>query len=207
MTELEKIAYAKVMIDKLANGINPLDNMPIPDGEIVNNIHLSRCFFFVSDILRRVYENAAMAKPKRVPKIPFALSLEQIEKFEYSDDPIALSEIAKRINGLIDCENMEKITYRHINQWLLNVGMLEYVDLGGKKPVKQPTKEGCQMGISVESRMGYYGMYRVVLYNESAQRFILDNLDAVAATQVAKSRSNSQPASDSQQDETPQEEE
>lgn len=29
MTEIEKIAYAKSFIDKLANGINPLDDTPI----------------------------------------------------------------------------------------------------------------------------------------------------------------------------------
>ena len=45
MTELEKIAYAKMFIDKLANGINPLDDSKIPDGDIVNNVRLSRCFF------------------------------------------------------------------------------------------------------------------------------------------------------------------
>ncbi len=33
MTELEKIAYAKSFIDKLANGINPLDDTPIPDDD------------------------------------------------------------------------------------------------------------------------------------------------------------------------------
>ena len=32
MTELEKITYAKSFIDKLANGINPLDDTPIPHG-------------------------------------------------------------------------------------------------------------------------------------------------------------------------------
>ena len=32
MTELEKIAYAKSFIDKLAKGINPLNDMPIPEG-------------------------------------------------------------------------------------------------------------------------------------------------------------------------------
>ena len=53
MTELEKIEYAKSFIDKLANGVNPLDNSVIPDGEIVNNVRLSRCFFYVSDILRQ----------------------------------------------------------------------------------------------------------------------------------------------------------
>ena len=47
MTELEKIAYAKSFIDKLANGINPLDDTPIPDDDIANNVRLSRCFFYV----------------------------------------------------------------------------------------------------------------------------------------------------------------
>ena len=55
MTELEKIAYAKSFIDKLANGINPLDGTPIPEGDITNNVRLSRCFFYVSDILGQVY--------------------------------------------------------------------------------------------------------------------------------------------------------
>ena len=57
MTELEKIEYAKSFIDKLANGINPLDESPIPDGDVVNNVRLSRCFFYVSDILRQVKHN------------------------------------------------------------------------------------------------------------------------------------------------------
>ena len=65
MTELEKIAYAKSFIDKLANGINPLDDTPIPDDDIANNVRLSRCFFYVSDILRQVYENGGVTKPKR----------------------------------------------------------------------------------------------------------------------------------------------
>ena len=38
MTELEKIAYAKSFIDKLANGINPLDGTPIPDDDVANNV-------------------------------------------------------------------------------------------------------------------------------------------------------------------------
>ena len=53
MTELEKIEYAKSFIDKLANGINPLDDTPIPDGDIANNVRLSRCFFYVSSILQK----------------------------------------------------------------------------------------------------------------------------------------------------------
>ena len=61
MTELEKIAYAKSFIDKLANGVNPIDDSTIPDSDIVNNVRLSRCFFYVSDILRQVIENGGIA--------------------------------------------------------------------------------------------------------------------------------------------------
>ena len=53
MTEIEKIEYAKSFIDKLANGINPLDDTPIPEDDIVNNVRLSRCFFYVSTILQK----------------------------------------------------------------------------------------------------------------------------------------------------------
>ena len=199
MTELEKIAYAKSFIDKLANGINPLDDMPIPDDDIANNVRLSRCFFYVSDILRQVYENGGVTKPKRTPKIPFAVSLEQLEKFEYSVESIPVSEIAKRIYAMADNENMEKVSYRQINQWLLNIGMLYLHDFGGKKPVKRPTEEGNQIGITVETRMGRYGEYQVVLYNEGAQRFILDNLEAVVATEAKRGKSYEAGVNDSEE--------
>ena len=56
MTEIEKIKYAKIFIDKLANGINPLDDSPVPENDIVNNVRLSRCFFYVSGSLSEVIE-------------------------------------------------------------------------------------------------------------------------------------------------------
>jgi len=47
MTENEKIQYAKAFIDKLARGINPLDDSFIRDDDIVNNVRISRCFFCI----------------------------------------------------------------------------------------------------------------------------------------------------------------
>lgn len=189
MTELEKIAYAKSFIDKLANGINPLDETPIPDDDIVNNVRLSRCFFYVSSLLQKEIdrEQGAVSKMKRSQRIPFSATQEQLEKFEYSSVPITVSEIARRIFATVDNENMKKLSYRQINQWLLNIEMLYLCDVGKKKPVKRPTEEGRQIGITVETRIGYRGKYQVVLFNEDAQRFILDNLDAVIDTEVKKS--------------------
>ena len=106
MTELEKIEYAKSFIDKLANGVNPLDDSIIPDGDIVNHVRLSRCFFYVSDILRQVIENGGIqvAKTAKPRKKEFSLSDDVREKMQVSEIPMAVSEIAKYLNSLVDLE-------------------------------------------------------------------------------------------------------
>ena len=57
MTEIEKIAYVKSFIDKLAIGIDPTDGTLIPDGEVALNPRLSKCFLYVADILSKIIEN------------------------------------------------------------------------------------------------------------------------------------------------------
>lgn len=47
-SELETMKHAKEYIDKLANGIGPFSDKPVPDGDIINNVKLSRCFFYIS---------------------------------------------------------------------------------------------------------------------------------------------------------------
>jgi hydroxymethylpyrimidine pyrophosphatase-like HAD family hydrolase len=84
MTEVERIAYAKSFIDKLANGINPIDDTPIPDGDIANHVRLSRCFFYVSGILQKEIdsERRKEAKTKKAERLPFTITREQLENFE-----------------------------------------------------------------------------------------------------------------------------
>lgn len=60
MTEIEKIQYARGFIDKLANGINPLNNTAIPENKVINNVRIARCMFYVSDILRRLADNGGI---------------------------------------------------------------------------------------------------------------------------------------------------
>lgn len=174
MTELEKIAYAKSFIDKLANGINPLDNTPIPTDDLINNVRLSRCFFFVSDILRQVYVNGGIIQPTSA-KIPFYITDQQLQKFNYSDIPITISEIANRIYAIAENEYMQKLSYKKIHLWLLNIGMLSLQNSNGTT-FKRPTEQGNQLGIIVETREGTRGKYQVVLYNKNAQHFILNNI-------------------------------
>ena len=185
MTELEKIEYAKSFIDKLANGINPLDDTVIKEDDVVNNVRLSRCFFYVSDVLRQVIENGGINKKKN-GWLKFELSADQILNFAYSELPIPISEIAKRLNSLITEENMRKISHRDLTNWLLSIGMLfEHSSLDGKTS-KRPTEQGSNIGISTEVRTGQIGEYTVVVYNKEAQTFIVDNLEAIFALKYNK---------------------
>ncbi len=181
MTELEKIEYAKGFIDKLANGINPIDDTPVPDGDVVNNVRLSRCFFYVSEILRQVVENGGVtsAKPKKVSKKAFSLTKEQRAGLAVSKTPLSVSEIVKYLNEAVDLEVTKKLASTAVTEWLVDIGFLEVVELPNGKKKKRPAAAGKDIGIFEEERNGMYGIYVVVLYNEQAQQFIYDNIEAI----------------------------
>ena len=74
MTELEKLQRAKMYIDKMANGIHPIDNTPAADSDMINNVRISRCLFYISDILRQVIDNnGVIGKVKSSKKGIFSL--------------------------------------------------------------------------------------------------------------------------------------
>lgn len=179
MTELEKIAYARMYIEKLANGVNPLTDQAVPDTDLINNVRISRCLFYVSDIMRQVEEQGGIPKKKTMAKkLPFQLSYEDRLKFHFSEMPIPISEITRRINDLIDAEQMTKLSYKHISDWLIELGALTVTTGADGKLTRHPTPRGMELGITTEQRHGQNGMYTVVIYDRAAQQLIVDNLDA-----------------------------
>lgn len=189
MTEVEKIAYARSYIQKLANGINPVTGQEVSEGDVINQVRVSRCLFYVSDILGQVVENGGIsARKKKAHKLPFQLDYHARDAFQYSETPIPISEIARRINELIRPEEMTKLSYRHILEWLIELGLLELSTDAAGKVVRKPTKSGEDIGITTEHRQSPRGPYTVVVYSKAAQEFILDNLDgAIARSRKAKS--------------------
>ena len=189
MTELEKIAYAKSFIDKLANGINPLDDTPIPDDDIANNVRLSRCFFYVSSILQKEIdrERRKAQKEKKPEKLPFSITPEQLQHFEYSTYPISVSAMGKKINWLvredIEEKRMEKFSYRKINYWLRDIGMIEWREWDNGKSKRFPTPEGEAIGLVLQIWENYGRKSPVIYLSEEAQRFIIDNIEAVMAAE------------------------
>ena len=186
MTELETIQRAKMYMDKLAKGINPIDDTPVPENDTANNMRLSKCFTFVASVLQRVIDQGGLPQvpQTKISKTTFCLADTQKREFAFSDEAIPISEIAKRINALIDTNVMQKITYQQIRAWLSTIGMLEDAATISGGRTKHPTEAGMSLGISVERRRGVDGDYQVVLYSRSAQQFILDNIEAVVPMRI-----------------------
>jgi len=177
MTELEKMQRAKMYLDKLALGVNPLNDEKMPADTLLNNARLSRLFVYVSGVLGCEIENNS----RRKPDLPFIMFPEQAASVALSDEPINVTELTKRINSVLDPDVSRKVMVKSITGWLLSKGFLsENTDSSGKK-YRRETPRGETLGIKSELRSSVYSgvSYFFVLYGKNAQRFILDNLPEI----------------------------
>lgn len=179
MADMEKLRKVKQCIDSLAEGLNPFTGQPLPEEDIVNDVRVARSLFFASSFLQEQMQGTMVQKTGK--KQMFRLSLEERERVTFSAKPIPASELARRMNEVVGAQDCKKISYRQITDWLVEVGMLKLVENTAGSQRRRPTDSGEKLGISLEKRMGQYGMYQVVLYNENAQQFIVDNVDAMMA--------------------------
>ena len=183
MTELEKLQYTKSFIDKLANGINPLTGEAIPEDELLNNIRVSRCMFYVSGILNELCmelsSGHSKGKSKQTPKGNFHISDEGIQAFEYSESGMYVGDIAAKLNGMVEAENTKKISYNDITKWLIQQQYLYLHTMDDGTKCKRPTQAGLNLGISEELRSSKRGEYYVLLYNVNAQKFIVTNCNTI----------------------------
>lgn len=180
MTEIEKLQYTKNFIDKLADGINPLDGTPIPEGDLLNNVRISRCMFYVSGFLSQAIENGIGKKAKKSDKLPFSIDYDALSKVKLFDRPVGIKEFVSAINELIDVEVMKKLRTTDVTSWLITKGFLDVIERPNGKAARLPTKSGNELGITTEERTGMHGDYTAVLYNKNAQQFVLDNMEAIA---------------------------
>ena len=180
MTELERMQQAKDYLLQLANGINPLTGQEVPASDLINQVQISRCLFYASDVLRQVIESGGLSKGKQ-KKLPFDLPPEMRGKFVYSDRPVTISQIAQGLNDLVDLEQMQRLKVTSLTKFLMQSGLLyEHEKPDGKKQ-KLPTETGVALGLSVEDRDSQNGPYAVVTYSRAAQQLLLDNLDSIIA--------------------------
>ena len=119
-----------------------------------------------------------MNYPKKGCKLPFKITEEQLRGFEYSGDPIYASEIANRINALVEDPARKKLMAHDIIEWLVSVHLLETVTMNDRI-LKLPTEAGLQQGMLRQYRENEKWEYFLVLYERKAQEYIIGHMTEI----------------------------
>lgn len=189
MTEIEKIQYAKSFIDKLAIGINPLDDSVIRDDDIVNHVRISRCFFYVSKLLDQIIENGGVQKKEKKSlgaKKKLFITPEARKELHPFSEARYQTDLITFMNSLLDPSSL-KFKRPVLIQWLENLGLIVPVLLPEGKTVRRATEEGIVIGLYNQIKEGKAGTYEVLLFSPKAQQFVFDHIDNLIAFQNSNS--------------------
>ena len=176
MIDIEKLTIAKVWIEKLANGINPLNDEIVKDDDIINNVHISRCLFYVAELLDEIKAGKAIERRGRKT---FFLSSKDAANIHIST-PNGIANFVRLVNGFIPTD-MKPLSVAQVIKWLRKEEVLQEVSKEDGHKTNIPTEKGNSLGINIEIQRNPDGLdYQRVVYNVEAQRFLLNNIEAIA---------------------------
>ena len=185
--DVKKLETAILYLQRIADGNNPVNNMPAEEDSVLNNPNVIRCMYFVKEVLEEVKRNDGFIgrKPKKSEKAEFPM--ESLESFLYQEDK-PITRFVEQINSAIDENRFQKISYKPIQNWLkLNEFLEERVFENFGKSFNVPTEKGEQLGIRYEVRKSMRGVdYIATVYGKSAQEYIVKNLEKIIAGEVAE---------------------
>ena len=174
MTELETVQRAKMYMDKLAQGIDPISGQDLPEDSALNNVRLACCFFYVSGILEQVIQNGGHVGA--VEKVDFMITPEQLANVKVSPYPIRITEFTEALLQAVGVSTMKKPSAIKVNNWLEQQGFLAKESTPDGKSRRIPTASGRSLGMTTQLRQSRDGEYLAIYYDSNAQRFLLDNL-------------------------------
>ena len=181
MERLEIIKRARSYLSQMTQGINPLTGEQEPDDSILHQVRIVRCLAYTVEILDEVIAAGGEARRKTSSskKLSFSLTDEQLGSIPTSSAPIPVSTLVQQCNALIP-EDMQRLTYRKVAEWLVSEGMLEVIEQNGRKS-HRPTQKGLDMGMTREQRMSPRGgTYMATLLDDACQYHILSHLPQIA---------------------------
>ena len=173
VTELEIMKRAKMYMDKLARGIDPISGQEVPGDSVLSNARLARCFSYVSGILEQVIANGGRVI---CGQCEFFITEEELRRVKSAPEAIRITRLVELIMEAVNDPNRKPMKATVITGWLIEKGFMSKQTDANGKPRRFPTETGEQLGISIQYSQGEKGTYQVVLYSPEAQRFILEHL-------------------------------
>ncbi|MEO4052380.1 hypothetical protein [Solibacillus sp. CAU 1738] len=171
--DLTKLLEAKMIIEKLANGVNPIDQSQIDSSHFLNDSKIIRSLFYLVNYLNDEISNSKIiGKPKR-----FIITEEQIAKIQLPTGKLGLNDFAAAVNEVIDPLFTKKLSGAIVSKKLKELAILsETVNEDGRK--RTVTNEiSSSYGIEMITRFYDGRPYNQVVFDELGKEFLLNNLN------------------------------
>jgi len=177
---------SKDYIDKLVEGINPVNGKPISTREVIYDYKVSRQLEFLSEYIKneikRLENNEKTKKEDEDDELmEFELTDTELKKIELSEKPISLADVCNMLNHLRPSSKMRKLKAISAIEVLNAFGMIDRVR---RKII--PTDEGMKLGIQFKEFQSNGATLTKVLYSKEAQQFIIDHLKEI--TEINKTK-------------------
>ena len=182
VVDTKKLETAIMYLQRITEGHNPVNNMPVGEDSVMNNPNVVRCMFFIKDVLEQIKRNDGYIgrKPRKSRGNKPSMPLDCLKEFKYSGDK-SITRFTDQICELYDVGEYEKLTYEPITKWLKLKGYLfEKFDAEFNKKVTEPTEKGIEAGIKAERRTRANGDgYIYIVYDQKAQELIAQNMEQI----------------------------
>lgn len=170
--DIEKIEKARLIIQKIADGTNPINGQPVEADSFLHDSRIIRCFYFISEVLEAVVKGTYSNKKIN----DFVITDEQKNKVVFTEGNIGVNEAARCINLQLNPLMSKKVTGALLNKGLKRLGILsEAVEDGKKRTVTNEISK--DYGFFSEKRSYDGREYDMVLINNEGKKYILDNIE------------------------------
>lgn len=178
--EQSKLDVAIKYVERIANGCNPVNNVPLENDDILNNPNIIRCMYFIKDVLEEVQRNGGMigGKVGKEPALPFPIEI--LNSFMYAEDK-SITQVLNQIYEPIADMNVKKVSVTKVTAALKDEGyLLDELNPETGKTRKVPSTKGKELGIYLVEREYNGRMYQSVTYNKNAQEYVVELIRKLA---------------------------
>lgn len=183
--ELADLLMLKENLEMLASERDPKTGYDLEDSVLKSSFNkkiLLDAASIIDQLLKLDFNPTRIDKRK---KYAFFLDPEKREKIEISRKPISISSFVYAINEQVDNGKMKKLKATQITTWLVKNGYLCEIMHPDGKTFKVATQKAETIGIIPSKRQSECGReYDVNMYDENAQKFIIDHLEEISIANV-----------------------
>lgn len=177
--DLKRLEVAIQYIRRMSDGKNPVTNRPAPENEVLNNMNVHRCLKFIDEVLTDVHKSGGtvgmISQRAHKQSVSEIFPYDALAQYRYLQDQ-QISYFLKQLEEYLPEGQKIPVPATTITLWMRENGYLEKKVLGDTgKENSVPTTKGEKLGLYTEKAGTYPNEYYRVFYNESAQRFIIDN--------------------------------